>query len=384
MTYRVKQVLFRTAMRVMAGNTGIRPRFDPVMGIDKIRRLRVVALRANFAAGDQGHGSVVRTVRTMAGGAILAGGLVNCAVTPVLGHFTVTPKTQRRLVLDLEVGMGRTMATVTGHTLLLHHRFMLELEPGCLRFNVRMAFQTNLPGPALDQLVLVSAVRCMAGVAIAFGKREMRRLCRLLNDQPLMTGQAEFALIRCHLQQPGLVPAMGIVATRAFPTGKRTVLPEEAFLRLGLPVAGETEIRLLLRQQHAILRVMRGMTFEAEPLLGRNMRFRGGGIGLFSVTFETELRRFAFQQCITIRGMAVVAGQTFTFSRRLMCAADSRFVLPMIMAIQADFGRRLGEHPHIFTGMLGVTRLALPRLDRLVLGSSWHIVMTGQTEPVGE
>ena len=76
------------------------------MSIEELRCLSFMALRTNLAACNQGKEVVVRTVGVVAGRAIFSGRWVKRTVTPVLGHFTVTTKTQRWLVFRLVPWMG--------------------------------------------------------------------------------------------------------------------------------------------------------------------------------------------------------------------------------------------------------------------------------------
>ena len=100
----------------------------------------------------------------------------------------------------------------------------------------------------------------------------------LLTDQRLMTGQAEFTLVRRHLQQAGDFSAMRSMATRTFSAGEGPVLPVKPFLRLGFLMTGITEAGLTLSQQSTFVRFMGIVTFETKALLGRSMWIRGLGI----------------------------------------------------------------------------------------------------------
>jgi hypothetical protein len=50
MAHGVKQILFRPAMGIMAGDARFRPRLDPLMGFEKTSCLLLMALGAELAA----------------------------------------------------------------------------------------------------------------------------------------------------------------------------------------------------------------------------------------------------------------------------------------------------------------------------------------------
>lgn len=132
---------------------------------------------------------------------------------------------------------------------------------------------------------------------------------------------------------------MGRMTTRAFATGKRPMLAEESFLREGLPMAGETERRLLFRQQFIISGLVRRMAIQAEAFFGRHMGNQGVCIGLAVVAGETKNRRITLEQSHASRRMAAMAGLALTFNHWLMCTSDLRLFLALIMTVQADRGR---------------------------------------------
>jgi hypothetical protein len=128
------------------------------MAIDKLRRIRFMAVSADLATGNLGQGSIVRTMRIMTGGAILRCGRVECTVTPVLCHFTVTAKTKSRLALDLVSSVKCTVATVTSNTLPLQHRFMLKLVPSRFGCHLFMTVQTNFSWLTFEKFILVGTM----------------------------------------------------------------------------------------------------------------------------------------------------------------------------------------------------------------------------------
>ena len=93
-------------MRIMTGGTRVGARLDPLMGIEKRSRLRIVAFGTNLIAGNQCHRRVIRTMRIMAVGTIFRGGRVKRTLSPILRHFTMAAKAKSRLALVLEAGMG--------------------------------------------------------------------------------------------------------------------------------------------------------------------------------------------------------------------------------------------------------------------------------------
>jgi hypothetical protein len=57
-----------------------------------------------------------------------------------------------------------------------------------------------------------------------------------------MTGQAQFTLACNLLQQPGVIAAMGLMATGAFPCSKRLVNPEKTFFHPDFLVTGKAQL----------------------------------------------------------------------------------------------------------------------------------------------
>jgi hypothetical protein len=51
------------------------------------------------------------------------------------------------------------------------------------------------------------------------------------------------------------------------------------------------------------------------------------------------------------------------------------------MTIQANLGWRFAQQACVIAGVIGMTRLAIPILDRFMCRYARNIFMTGQTEP---
>ena len=139
------------------------------------------------------------------------------------------------------------MAAVAGDTLHLHNRGVLNGVASRFIGNLCVTLQADLAGRTLDQLVLIGAMRSMAGITVTFGKRSMGRFLFLLADQRFMTGQTQLAFVGGHLQQSCNLSPMRRMTAGTLSTGKRPVLTIAPFLCLGLPVTGKTEIRFRLR-----------------------------------------------------------------------------------------------------------------------------------------
>lgn len=276
------------------------------------------------------------------------------------------------------------MAVVTDNTLHLGHRFMLDLVIAHLSLDLRMAVEANLPCLSLDETGLIGTMGTVTGQAISFGKGRMSGLFGLFGNQVLMTGQTELPFIRGDLEQPGVIPAMGRMATRAFSPGKGSVLTEKPFFHPSLSMTGETESRLFFCQQFTPFGLVRGMTFTAKAFFGRPVRLARIGIGFPVMTGETEGRCLALEQSLAGRCMTTMAGQTLAFTGGSVDTVNTFFLLPLFMTVQADLGRCLGQHTGILTGMNGMARLAISRLDRLVLRHGRDLVMTGQTKPASK
>lgn len=275
------------------------------------------------------------------------------------------------------------MAVVADGALHFGHRFVLDLVPAQLGLDVGMATEAELTRLALDEFGLIGPVRAVTGEAVAVGKRRMGGLLCLAGGQLLVTGQAEFSLRRRDLEQARLVAAMGSVAARAFPPDKGPVGTEQPLFRPGLAMAGETEIGLPLRQQLSPVGLVRRMAVKTASFLGRKVRVLGVGKNLPVMTGEAEIRRVALEQGAARPRMAVVTGQALAFADGSMHAPHSLLFLPLLMTVQADLGRRLGQHAGMVAGMDGVTHLAVARLDRIVLRRGRDVVMTGLAEPAG-
>ena len=108
------------------------------------------------------------------------------AIPPILGHLAVTAETNGRLAFALIAGMRRTMAAMTGNTLPCNYRLMLDLVPGHLDFDIRMAIEADLSWFVLDETGLLSAVLAVTDEAFAFSKRRMGSFFSLFVNQMLM------------------------------------------------------------------------------------------------------------------------------------------------------------------------------------------------------
>jgi len=122
----------------------------------------------------------------MAGSTILCGWWMQGTVAPVLGYLAVTAETNGRLAFTLIAGMGRTMAAMTGNTLPFNYRLMLDLVPGHLGFDIRMAIEADLSRLAPDETGLFGAVGAVTDEAFTIGKRRMGSFFSLFVNQLLM------------------------------------------------------------------------------------------------------------------------------------------------------------------------------------------------------
>lgn len=241
MAHRIQQILFRSAMRVMTGNTGSRPWFFAIVGRGKLGGILIVTLRTERADGFFDQSGVVAAMRAMAGGAVLAGRLMHRAVTPVLGHRAMTAKTKSRLGFFQVVGMSGAMTVVAGSALLFRHRFVLDLVLCDRCFGLVVAFETGLTGFPFDQLAMLGAMRRVAGQAVAIGKGLMGVFFRFAAGQIFMAGEAELTPAGAVPEQLALFAAMGIMTCAAFPSPERFVQAELPHFSLGLLVTREAE-----------------------------------------------------------------------------------------------------------------------------------------------
>lgn len=123
------------------------------------------------------------------------------------------------------------------------------------------------------------------------------------------------------------------------------------------------------------------MTVEALPLFSRSVGFQCIRVNLPVVAGETEVRRLSLEQSFSSARMPAVAGQTLAFAGGFVDGQNAFTLLPLIVAVQADFRRFVAQHAVIVAGMGGVAGLAVAILDRLVLGRGRNVVMAGQTKP---
>ena len=70
----------------------------------------------------------------------------------------------------------------------------------------------------------------------------------------------------------------------------------------------------------------------------------------------------------------------FSLCDRFMCTAHARFVLPVLVTIEADLRRRVSQHAGILAGMLGMAGLAIPFLNWFMLRCAGHVIVTVQAE----
>jgi len=99
------------------------------------------------------------------------------------------------------------------------------------------------------------------------------------------------------------------------------------------------------------------------------------------MTGKAKVGHLALEQGLAGCCVRVMAEHALTSGGGFMHTPDTCCLFPLVMALQADFGRRFSQHAGIIAGMLGVARLAFPRLDRLVLRCIRDVIMTGQAEP---
>jgi len=126
---------------------------------------------------------------------------------------------------------------------------------------------------------------------------------------------------------------------------------------------------------------MRRMTIETKPFFGRTVRLQGIGIDLPVMARVTKDRRIVLQQSPIWRRMTIMAGQTLTFTGWLMHTLRRARPVTLIMTFPANFGRFIGQHSGILTGMHGMALLAVTLLDRHVLSRGRNLIVTGQAEP---
>jgi len=102
MPHGIKQVLLRSTMGIMAGNAGVRPWPDPLMGVAERRVVQVVTIGTDLAGRFPGQGRVIGSVGIMTSGTVLSGRRMQRAIPPVFSNFTVAIETQGRLTFALE------------------------------------------------------------------------------------------------------------------------------------------------------------------------------------------------------------------------------------------------------------------------------------------
>lgn len=256
MTDRIQQVVLRSSMRIVAANARVLTRLDALVGGEKLRRVLVMALGAERAAGHAHQARLVGAVGIMAAGAILSSWLMQGTVTPVLRHFGMAAKAERRLPLAQVAGISGAVPAVTGDTVALADRIMLEPVLRGFRVHIVMAIEADLARLADDEVGLVGAMRAMARHAIALGKGIMCGLFLKRLGQLVVAGQAEGAVIECGMQEAGLFATMRGMTAGAFAAGKRPVLAEQPYFAHCLVMAAETHLGFSLDQQTFVGRLV--------------------------------------------------------------------------------------------------------------------------------
>ena len=145
-------------MRIVAGNARVLTRLDALVAGEELRRVLVMALGAKCAAGHAHEAWLVGAVGIMAGGAILSGWLMQGTVTPVLRHFGMAAKAERRLPLAQVSGISGAVPAVTGDTVALADRIMLEPVLRGFRVHIVVAIEADFPRLADDEVGLVGAM----------------------------------------------------------------------------------------------------------------------------------------------------------------------------------------------------------------------------------
>jgi len=209
MFHRIKQVLLRSTMGIMAGNTRSRTGLDPVMGIDKACLILVVTFSTEFRDRLLGQRRVIGTVCIVTSGTVLRGGRMQRAVTPELGDLAMTVETKSRHAFGQITGMRRSVAVMTGHALHLGHRIMLDFVLADFGFNIRVAVEADLSRLPGDEISLIGAMGAMTHTAVTFGKWRVSGLFRSFADQVLVAGHAEFSFVGGLFEKTGLVAPMG-------------------------------------------------------------------------------------------------------------------------------------------------------------------------------
>jgi hypothetical protein len=268
---------------------------------------------------------------------------------------------------------------MAGTTLHLDHRFVLHLVFLDRGRSLRVTGEADAPGLALDQFCVIGAMGGMAAEAVAVGKRRMGVLFGHTGRLLLVTGETEFTLFNAGFEKTGAIASMGGVAGTTLPTSKWLMQAEQPHFPLGLRVTGEAEGRFMVLQQLSLVGLVGGVAIETAPFFGRRMGPAGLRIDLAIMTGVAEHGRVGFEQRLPGAGVSAMAGQTVSLGGRRMNAPGS-LVLAMLVAVQTDPGRRLGQHAGIVAGMDGMAGLAVAILDRLVLRRRRQIVVADKAD----
>jgi hypothetical protein len=97
MANRIEQIFLQPAMGVMAGDTGVGARLNPLMGSKKWCVILIVTTGTQITYAADRQSSKIRAMGLMARAAILCRRLMDKAITPMHGDLDMTAQTQRWL-----------------------------------------------------------------------------------------------------------------------------------------------------------------------------------------------------------------------------------------------------------------------------------------------
>lgn len=377
MFYRQDQRLIGAAMRVMASQATFPARRDSLMVFGKLPGVEFMATHAElgnglFPLGIMGimagaaftldrrwmaHAFLpeivdLMTIDAKGGGrlqqiaffAIAVGAMANGAV----------PMRRRRVGADFTFrmtgnaeavdGSGQQERLIGGMGIVTQRASAFAegaMAAGFLAFGFDFLVTFGAEGRARgnQQFLLAGAVGVMTGGAIADREGSVQTGTAHVHIDGWMTFAAEGSLILN--QNSRELTFMGGVAGHAASFASRSVTDGFGRDRFGMTI--ETEFFRGFAQQGRLAQGwrMRVMTGQTVALNRRRMgaAFDYGFIGAETiefVTFETELRRIAFDHSPIIAGMGLVAAGAFAFGRRRMNAGAGEGCLPVGMAPETE------------------------------------------------
>lgn len=227
----IQHAFYRAAMGAVTGYAGIGFRANLPVRFRKGVRLGLMAFLTQNPAGLRNHPLQISCMRTVTVETILYGWLMSETFEPVFRDFKMTIQTQHRLIFFENIFVLGAVCYMTAGTLTVNGGLMLNLFIHKHTFCFLMTAKTQLVLLLLDNIIIVSCMGQVTGLAISLFHRVMlhKILTGFLNIP--MAGQAEFPAGITQLKQPLVRGIVQVMTGTAFTSGKRFMQTELASFR---------------------------------------------------------------------------------------------------------------------------------------------------------